>query len=39
MFREFCKPVLNPVLTEFCKQLTGVNQVIVTYMTVITDWL
>ncbi|XP_076439436.1 3'-5' exoribonuclease 1-like [Babylonia areolata] len=26
MFREFCKPVLNPVLTEFCKQLTGVNQ-------------
>lgn len=26
MFREFCKPVVNPVLTEFCKQLTGVNQ-------------
>ncbi|KAL8613106.1 hypothetical protein ACOMHN_035047 [Nucella lapillus] len=26
MFREFCKPIVNPVLTEFCKQLTGVNQ-------------
>lgn len=26
MFREFCKPTLNPVLSDFCKQLTGVNQ-------------
>ncbi|KAK7110273.1 3'-5' exoribonuclease 1-like [Littorina saxatilis] len=26
MFREFCRPTLNPVLSEFCKTLTGVNQ-------------
>lgn len=26
MFREYCKPTVNPVLTEFCKQLTGVKQ-------------
>lgn len=26
MFREFCKPTVNPKLSDFCKQLTGVNQ-------------
>lgn len=27
MFRKFCKPTINPVLSDFCKDLTGVNQV------------
>lgn len=26
MFRKFCKPTINPVLSDFCKDLTGVNQ-------------
>ena len=26
-FRSFVKPVVNPVLTEFCVELTGIDQV------------
>ncbi|KYQ92804.1 putative RNase III [Tieghemostelium lacteum] len=25
-FREYCKPVYNPVLTKFCTELTGIQQ-------------
>lgn len=25
-FQKFCKPLVNPILTEFCKKLTGINQ-------------
>jgi inhibitor of KinA sporulation pathway (predicted exonuclease) len=26
-FRSYCRPVLNPLLTEFCTELTGITQV------------
>lgn len=26
-FHHYCRPWLNPVLTDFCKKLTGIRQV------------
>lgn len=28
-FHEYCRPVLNPVLTEYCTELTGITQEVV----------
>jgi inhibitor of KinA sporulation pathway (predicted exonuclease) len=25
-FQSYCRPVLNPVLSEFCTELTGITQ-------------
>lgn len=25
-FRSYCQPVINPLLTEFCTELTGISQ-------------
>ncbi|CAG5132861.1 unnamed protein product, partial [Candidula unifasciata] len=25
-YRSFCKPKLNPILTDFCTSLTGITQ-------------
>ena len=27
-FRSYCRPVRNPMLTEFCTELTGITQVL-----------
>ena len=28
-FQQYCKPVINPILTKFCTQLTGITQDVV----------
>ena len=41
-FRSYCRPRLHPVLSSFCKQLTGIQQVakkIVTVTIVLTPRL
>jgi len=35
-FRYYCRPVKNPILTEFCTELTGITQVILFRKIIIT---
>ncbi|GAB6025438.1 3'-5' exoribonuclease 1 [Chamberlinius hualienensis] len=42
-FHQYCRPVINPILSDFCKKLTGITQEIVqsadTFSTVLENFL